>query len=366
MDFRDCHAVTPKGRSAVADRLGTSDSADENAWVTVRTLDDFADLRTGRPECQPYWWPDIGPLEDTSSFSFAHRMRRLGPITILDVDFFDDVWVNGGESRPHYHVTLPVATPAVTTDSDFSVVAEPGSVMVYRPEGKAGVPRYVGRLLAVMLDRHAVEDALAEALGRSVPSQIDFQPVMATTTHTVRGWITMVSLFTQQLFRPGNILHQPMVGMPFAESMVRGFLMAADHSFRATLEGEAAAPPRAISTAIEVIEAEAHLPLTVSALAARSFVSVRSLQQGFRAHLDTTPMAYLRDVRLHRARDDLLESDPSIAGVACIAFRWGFTNLGRFAAVYAARYGENPAVTLRRSARHSGRRQSKSLAAHDA
>lgn len=323
--------------------------ADNNAWVTVRTLDDFADLRKNQLESSPYWWPDIGPLGDTNSFSFTHRIGRLGPVTILDADFHRDVWVNGGEIRPHYHVTLPVATPSAGMDRNVSVVAEPGSAAVYQPEGKAGVSRYVGRLLAVMIDRHAVEDALADALGRSVTSQIDFQPIMPTTTQAVRSWTTMVSLFTEQLFRPGSVLHQPMVGMPFADSLVRGLLLAADHSYRAALEGEASEPaPRAICAAIEVIEAEANLPLTVSALAVRSFVSVRSLQQGFRVHVGTTPMAYLRNVRIRRARQDLLESDPSIDTVASIAFRWGFSNLGRFAAAYAARYGENPAVTLRR------------------
>jgi hypothetical protein len=84
---------------------------DNNAWVTVRAFDDFAELRTKLTESSRYWWPDMGPLGHTSSFGFAHRMGRLGPVTILDSDFHDDVWVNGGEVRPHYHVTLPVATP---------------------------------------------------------------------------------------------------------------------------------------------------------------------------------------------------------------------------------------------------------------
>ena len=125
--------------------MGGKVSVDDNAWVNVGTLDEFADLRKGRLESSSYWWPDIGPHEDTSSFSFTHRMRRLGPVTILDADFHDDVWVNGGEIRPHYHVTVPVATPSAATGSDFSVIAETGSVVIYRPEGKAGVSRYVGR-----------------------------------------------------------------------------------------------------------------------------------------------------------------------------------------------------------------------------
>jgi transcriptional regulator GlxA family with amidase domain len=87
----------------------------------------------------------------------------------------------------------------------------------------------------------------------------------------------------------------------------------------------------------------------VSSIAARSYGSVRALQQAFRRELEMTPMAYLREVRLRRAHRALVESDPSVATVASIASQWGFTNLGRFAETHAARYGEPPAATLRRT-----------------
>jgi AraC-like DNA-binding protein len=324
---------------------GQAEGAD--AWISVRSVDDFAELRNNGVDSPAHWWPDIGPRGDPDSFSFAHRIRRLGPLTVLDVDFHDDVWVNGGEERPHYHVTVPVRT-AGAGDSDAPVVAAPGSVAVYRPEGKAGVSRYLGRLLAVMIDRHAVERALADALGRAVTGQIDIQPTMRTATQAVRGWIAMASLFTEQLFRPNSVLDQPMVGNPFAESLVRGFLLVTDHPYRATMEsGAARVAPAAIRTAMEVIEAEADQPLTISTLAARCCVSVRSLQQGFRENLGTSPTAYLREVRLRRAHQDLLKADPSTVTVASVAYRWGFSNLGRFAAAHRARYQEAPWKTLR-------------------
>jgi transcriptional regulator GlxA family with amidase domain len=59
-------------------------------------------------------------------------------------------------------------------------------------------------------------------------------------------------------------------------------------------------------------------------------------------------MAYLRKVRLRRAHQTLLESDPSTTTVASVAYHWGFSNLGRFAAAHAARYREAPVETLRR------------------
>jgi AraC-like DNA-binding protein len=319
--------------------------------VVVRSLDDFAELRRNRSASPCQWWPDMGPIDNTDAFSFSHRMGRVGPIAVLDIDFHEYVWVNGGDIRPHYHVTVPVATSSPTREDRLSHVLRPGSVAVYRPEGQANVSRYVGRLLAVMIDRHAVEDALAGALGRSIISQIDCQPIMATTAQAARSWITMASLFAEQLFEPGSALHQPIVGMPFAESLVYGLLLATDHSYRAELAGEAPAPgPSAVRAAIDIIEAEADQPLTVSALAARTHVSVRSLQQAFRHHFGVTPMAYLREVRLRRAHQALLESDPTQVTVSAVAYRWGFTNPGRFAAAHAARYQEPPSETLRRSA----------------
>ena len=161
----------------------------------------------------------------------------------------------------------------------------------------------------------------------------------------------MLGLFAQQLFHPDGLIHQPLVGMPFVDSLVRGFLLAAEHSQRNALMGrERSVTPHAIRTAVDVIEAEAHLPLTLSSIAARSQVSVRSLQQGFKRHLGMSPMSYLREVRLRRAHQTLIESDPSTVTVASVAYDWGFTNLGRFAAAHAARYREPPAKTLRRTA----------------
>jgi AraC-like DNA-binding protein len=335
------------GRHASLLRIGPGclsvvETVDCTAWTTLRAVGDFAGLRRELTESYQYWWPEMGPLGDTKSFEFAHRVGRLGPVAILDTDFRDDVWVDGGELRPHYHVTLPL--PGGSAPGDFTI---------FRPEGKQGDTRYVGRRISVMINRHALEDALGDALGRALSSQIDVDPLLPSGTGVARSWIAMVWLMAKQVFQPDSVLQQPIVWEPFVDSVVRGFLMAAEHPHRAELDGEPPeASPQAVRSAIEAIEAEPQRSWTVSALAAHSYVSVRSLQQAFRDHLDTTPMAYLRGVRLRRARESLLESDPSVETVSSIAFRWGFTNMGRFAAAYAARYGENPAVTRRISNRN--------------
>ncbi|MFJ8010925.1 helix-turn-helix transcriptional regulator [Streptomyces sp. NPDC096339] len=84
-------------------------------------------------------------------------------------------------------------------------------------------------------------------------------------------------------------------------------------------------------------------------------VSVQSLREGFRRHLNTTPLAYLRSVRLALVRRDLVAVAEGRApgNVTGVALRWGFTHLGRFTGYYRATYGETPSQTLR-NARVSG------------
>ena len=95
--------------------------------------------------------------------------------------------------------------------------------------------RWVGRKLDMMMERDAVDAALSDALGRSVRAQIDFAPTMRASTAAARSWITMASLLSEHVFRPDSVLNQPIVGLPFVDSLVRGLLLAVEHPYRAEL-----------------------------------------------------------------------------------------------------------------------------------
>jgi transcriptional regulator GlxA family with amidase domain len=90
------------------------------------------------------------------------------------------------------------------------------------------------------------------------------------------------------------------------------------------------------------MHAEPEYAFTPSILARIAGVSVRTLQQGFRDHIGMSPTAYLRRVRLARAHDQLQRGEGTVAEVA---YRWGFTHLGRFATAYASVYGVTPSST---------------------
>ncbi|QFZ21014.1 helix-turn-helix transcriptional regulator [Saccharothrix syringae] len=109
------------------------------------------------------------------------------------------------------------------------------------------------------------------------------------------------------------------------------------------------AVPATVRRAIAYLEGAPDLDLGVADIARACHVSVRALQLAFRRHLGTTPLGYLRRVRLDRVRTDLRDADPTAgATVTAIATRWGFLPDSRFRAHYRAAYHELPGDTLRR------------------
>jgi AraC-like DNA-binding protein len=294
----------------------------------------------------------VGLLNRHTRFSLTQRVGHLGPLAVLDLTFGVDTWIRCADERPYYMVSVPVAGQIELSHRKAFISVGPGRAALCLPEGELAVSRWAGggRTIALRIDRTVVEDALSDALGQQLTAQIAFNPSMLTTEGAARSWTQMMLMLNHELFKVDSALSQPLVAAPFIDSLIRALLLATDHPYREVLETEAKhVAPQTIRTAVEIMEAEPHLPLRVTSLAARSQVSARALQQGFQRHMGVSPMSYLRQVRLRRAHQDLLHSDPSLETVESIALRWGFTNPGRFAAAHAARYGENPAQTLRRS-----------------
>lgn len=102
-----------------------------------------------------------------------------------------------------------------------------------------------------------------------------------------------------------------------------------------------------IDDAIAFIDANADAGITIGDVADAVYVSVRTLNRAFHRHLGVTPIAYLRSARLAGARHELETARPVTTTVTAVATRWGFTDLGRFAAAYRNEYGETPRATLR-------------------
>ena len=89
-------------------------------------------------------------------------------------------------------------------------------------------------------------------------------------------------------------------------------------------------------------------PSRIDQLSSRLGMSRRALQLSFNSVAGTSPLAYLRSLRLNAVRRRLLSTSAAELSVSTAAMDAGFDHLGHFAGSYRALFGELPSETGRR------------------
>ncbi|MDT5327463.1 MAG: hypothetical protein QOF25_4615 [Mycobacterium sp.] len=312
-------------------------------------------LRTRSPEqaiqiCEAAYYPHrLRLLGPSKSFGLTQRVTSVGPLTVGEVTYETDVAMRFDEARASYHVCIPLEGRLEARHRGQYVTSTPTLASVYRPDAEIVVTQWPARSrhLAVKIDQVAVDRALEILVGRRVDSPIAFDAALPLKTSAAQDWVRLLLMVSRQLERPDGLLRHPLVRDPLLESLIHGFLLVADHPYRAALDAsDEPGRPAVVRDAMDIIETCPQMPLTTATLAVQCNISVRALQEGFRRHLGMSPMAYLRTVRLRHAHRDLHTGHPSQATVASIAHRWGFSHLGRFAAAHKAMFGETPLQVL--------------------
>lgn len=77
-------------------------------------------------------------------------------------------------------------------------------------------------------------------------------------------------------------------------------------------------------------------------------ISRRTLNHAFVRVLGITPVAYIRNVRLHRIRAELKSASNEVRNISSVAAKWGFWHMSLFSRYYRELFGELPIETLSR------------------
>ncbi|MDP9815224.1 AraC family transcriptional regulator [Spirilliplanes yamanashiensis] len=290
-------------------------------------------------------------LDPAQRLDAAFSVVRCGGVTVGDVRFGGDVRMRVGELGA-YHVDLPLSGRLTWRQGrSRERLADTGRAGIFAPVGDTVLDRWEAdcRLIAVKISRPVLEAELHRMTGKPLRGPLRLAAEMDVTGGPGRSWAWLARMLADEAGNDGSLADHPLVGPRLREGLVRGLLVAAGDRHRDGLTGPgpATAAPKSIRRAMAAVQDEPDHPYTVGRLAEIAGVSVRALQQGFRTHAATTPMGYVRDVRLGRAHRDLCAAAPGTVGVSEVAHRWGFVHLGRFAEQYRARYGVNPSATLR-------------------
>jgi AraC-like DNA-binding protein len=289
-------------------------------------------------------------LERESELDMRLNAIQVGGVTAGYLRYGRDVRVVTVDAA-NIHVNIPLSgRPESRCGRMAPVRSGPGKAAVFTSGMPADI-RWPGDCaqLCLMIDRADLERELAAMLGRSVTKPVEFAPGMDLTGGPARTWLDTVHLLVREAEQPDSPLYHPAAARHLQGLLINCLLLAQPSNYRDALMAPVGkAGPRAVREAIDLMEGHPERPWTPSLLASLVSTSVRSLHDGFRHTVDTSPMAYLREVRLNRARDELTTAPAGAVTVTEVAGRWGFAHLGRFASTYRDKFGEPPSATLRR------------------
>jgi len=97
----------------------------------------------------------------------------------------------------------------------------------------------------------------------------------------------------------------------------------------------------------EIMESECENVSTIQEIADKVFTSPRNLQKAFKKYREYSPLQFLKERKLHRARHLLKDSYRS-ESVKNVAIRVGIFDINRFGKYYYDQFGEYPSETLKK------------------
>ncbi|ROM83117.1 AraC family transcriptional regulator [Pseudomonas brassicacearum] len=201
-------------------------------------------------------------------------------------------------------------------------------------------------LLSITFEREWFEQALAQTASAKEISQLLRQPVIRVSSQRfAHARRRLLAVFSQAL------AHEELdsAGDPALEQAMLGELLQLMTDPACDKQQRIASSTRSfiVEKCHRLATAEMINVPSVNELCQRLQVSRRTVQNSFRSVAETTPLNYLRSVRLNGVRRTLMSTPASHLSIGDAAAQWGFYHLSHFAAEYQELFAELPSRTTR-------------------
>jgi AraC-like DNA-binding protein len=302
-----------------------------------------------------------------------HHLRQ-GRASVNRLEYGADVEIDPDRLDDFFLVQIPVAGHAAIACGNRRFDSTPQAASLVSPTLPLHMRWHAGNAqVCVRFERHLVEQHCAAHLGHALDEPLEFEPQLRLDTPAGRYFLRLVQLFAEELTLArcldggAHPLANERVAEHFSSALLNALIYGQKSNMSDALSRPETAPvPHFVRRVENYIRHHYAEALTVEKLALVAGVSARTLFSGFRDFRRVTPMAYLKSVRLDRARQQLASGEVSgFADVTKVALDSGFSHLGRFAQHYRSRFGELPSATARMKTAGSGGRKRSSSAAND-
>jgi AraC-like DNA-binding protein len=266
------------------------------------------------------------------------------------------VLVHASPARNDYWVQLPlrghleatIGRNRIDCNPDCAWIASPTRQDYYAMRSDAHSAR-----IHLCLNKTAIARHLEMLLGDSLGAPLEFAPTMNLTTGYGNSFARFVLMVATDLDRAGSIYFVPATMIMLEQFIFTSLLMSHPHNYSAALRRlDKPITPRDVKRAIDYMQGHLGAPISLADIVRVSGVPGRTLFKHFNDYRGQSPMRYLRNARLDKARETLQHPDKATS-VTEIAMQYGFAHMGRFSEQYRLRFGESPSETLSRGKIHS-------------
>ena len=230
------------------------------------------------------------------------------------------------------HARIQVDTQEITIDPTRGAICGPGRH--FSGHFSADCEQFLFRIDRDLIHAHTGIREL------EIDSSVDL------TRPEMRPWAMQLQLLMCNEELLSLAQRDPRISIEF-EHLLLSLLLAGQPHADASARLTRSIAPGSIKRAEAFIREHALEPMRLQDVARAAGLPARTLLENFKRFRETSPMQYLRDVRLDHARAQLLACEDQDK-VVHIALECGFGHLSRFARDYRVRFGERPSDTLKR------------------
>jgi AraC-like DNA-binding protein len=293
----------------------------------------------------------VSYLSRERRLDFRHRQAKIGDIAVHSLQYGAGVMISAPQLPDFYLLQFTLVGECQLWQGTHHSLLPAGSVAVVNPGRafrKAWMPGT--RQLLLRIAKRLVEREFRVWTSGDEAGSLEFDMQPVDDTAKVGTVARYVQMLCDDLRSEASHLSHPLVADRVASGLVALLLTSMPHNKTRAIEAAADQPgaPFFVRRVEQFIEEHARDMITLTDLTGIAGVSTRALQMSFQRFRNTTPMAYLRAIRLELARTDMANAGRQGSSVAAVANAVGFGNLGRFARDYQARFGELPSHTRRR------------------
>jgi len=310
------------------------------AWSTTQPDEAYEVMRAAYTDHTPQMSGEF------SSFRFARATRSAGTFAVDRMTFSAEYLGRSAPATDQLIVSQPLGDAALTITCERRATSGP---VMLTPTWSRFAAQWSGiDLRLTTLDAARVARRGAETSGLAA-HEVTFAGVEPLTPALGRYWATITAHVHDGVLAD-DLDPPPLLLAEAFRALATAALVVFPNSTQRDRPGPAQhAEPATVRRAVDFIDAHATEDLDITRIAEAAGIGPRGLQAAFRRHRGTSPLAYLRRVRLEGAHRDLLAADPTQGDtVSAIAARWGFGNAGRFSGEYRAAFHRPPGETLRR------------------